>query len=603
MKFDLSIEVGDGGVKEIRQRLYAEINREVRSFVRRYKLEDVTVSPNDGLASLRDVATVLKDTDPSAELFVLVDEYDRFANELMVLPDSSLYRGGGGAGESDVPGKDAGPLRGFLTSIKSLSGILPTRSFVTGVTPISLADASSANIYKSISFEKSVAGVFGFTDVDIKEGLSKLTHLGDDERKAAFAFMTEFFNGHLYYPTADETSKLYNPQLSMNFFQILCTNEGPRLLRAWAGGNVSVEDLVVRVDDPNTKVSENALELLVRSPLTFADIALLTSGGSIETKLSLIKMPFKLYEMTQLPSKDTEVLSDEQRARILAFMFAHGIVTIDHSRDVENGDEQNEDEDIIYLKVPNEVVRHKLLVSIESRLKSKVNADDFRATFQTPTEASLTTYFDKILDPMGTLLDNKFSESGVQAIFEATLRQARKRAKTGHISCEGRRQNADLSGRDGYSDILIVLSDVAVLLELKRVRPNAVCNSANTDIIKNTKFTSAVKWPRAKVAAFDDLIATFDPKDLKGLTVYFDNWGDYNDFLPGEKGIVGNRKARVEDYFDKADEQLKRYQPSAATYAQKLKAKKLYLFSAVNIGKRVLVRQSNNSPFELSSSS
>mmetsp|Transcript_27430 Transcript_27430/g.84191 ORF Transcript_27430/g.84191 Transcript_27430/m.84191 type:complete len:598 (-) Transcript_27430:308-2101(-) len=597
MKFDLSIEVGDGGVKEIRQRLYAEINREVRSFVRRYKLEDVTVSPNDGLASLRDVATVLKDTDPSAELFVLVDEYDRFANELMVLPDSSLYRGGGGAGESDVPGKDAGPLRGFLTSIKSLSGILPTRSFVTGVTPISLADASSANIYKSISFEKSVAGVFGFTDVDIKEGLSKLTHLGDDERKAAFAFMTEFFNGHLYYPTNEKTSKLYNPQLSMNFFQMLCTDEGRQLLRDWHERRESIEGLVEGVDDPNTKVSDSALELLAQAPLTLQDVVLLAAGGSIETSLKLIRKPFKLKEMTQLPTEEDQALSYDQRGRVFAFLFAHGIVTFDESRvDKDNLD-------IIYLKVPNEVVRHKLLVSIESRLKSKVNDDDFLATFETPTEASLTTYFDKILDPMGTLLDNKFSEAGVQAIFEATLRQAQKQAKTGHISCEGRRQNADLSGRDGYSDILIVLSDVAVLLELKRVRPNAVCNSANTDIIKNTKFTSAVKWPRAKVAAFDDLIATFDPKDLKGLTVYFDNWGDYNDFLPGEKGIVGNRKARVEDYFDKADEQLKRYQPSAATYAQKLKAKKLYLFSAVNIGKRVLVRQSNNSPFELSSSS
>ena len=84
MKFDLSIEAGNGSVEEIRLLLYNEINREVRSFVRRYKLEDVTVDPNNGLASLRDVATVLRYTDPSAKLFVLVDEYDRFSNELMI---------------------------------------------------------------------------------------------------------------------------------------------------------------------------------------------------------------------------------------------------------------------------------------------------------------------------------------------------------------------------------------------------------------------------------------------------------------------------------------------------------------------------------------
>jgi len=231
MKFDLTIEVGDGGVEGIRQRLFNEINIRVKDFALRYNLNGVDFYPDDGLASLKSAAMALKRADPDAELFVLVDEYDRFANELMVLPDSSLYDGVVAAGESDVPGKDAGPLRGFLTTIKSLSGILTTRSFVTGLTPISLADASSANIFDTITFEESAAGVFGFTDVDVKEGLSKLEHLGDDERRMAFDFVTEFFKGHLYYPTDDETPELDNPQLSMNFFQMLCTNEGPQLLR------------------------------------------------------------------------------------------------------------------------------------------------------------------------------------------------------------------------------------------------------------------------------------------------------------------------------------------------------------------------------------
>jgi len=360
---------------------------------------------------------------------------------------------------------------------------------------------------------------------------------------------------------------------------------------------VSVEDLVARVDDPNTKVSENALELLARSPLTFAVIALLTSGGSIETKRSLIRMPFKLHEMTRLPSEDGEALSYSQRARMLAFMFAHGIVTIDHSRVAKYGDE-------VYLKVPNEVVRHKLLVSIESRLQSKVDADDFLATFRTPTEASLTPFFEGILDPMGTLLDNKSPEPGVQAIFEATLREARKTVKTGYVSCEGRRQNASLSGRDGYSDILVVLYDVAVLVEVNRVRPNAACSSDNENIVDTTKYTSTRKWWPDDVRDFDNLVATLEPDVLKGLTVYFGDGDNRNNFiLPGKMGFINNRKVQVGDYFDEADEQLKRHQPSAGTFAKKLGAEKLYSLSAVNIGKRVLVRQNENLPIELSPSS
>lgn len=127
---------------------------------------------------------------------------------------------------------------------------------------------------------------------------------------------------------------------------------------------------------------------------------------------------------------------------------------------------------------------------------------------------------------MGTLLDNNFPEPGVQAIFEATLREARKNARTGYINCEGKRQIAGPRGGTGYNDLLVVLGDVTVLVEFKRVRPNAVCNSENINIIDSKKFTSALNWPQANVTAFDDLMATLEPDVLQGLTVYFENEED-----------------------------------------------------------------------------
>ena len=339
----------------IRQRLYDKVNEEVRSFARRYGLDDVNVDERNGIKSLESAAKVLRDSYPDAELFILVDEFDRFSNELMVLRDSSLYDGV--VGTSD---KASGPLGAFLTATKSLSNILPTRSFVTGLTPISLADASSANIYKTVSFEKSVAGTFGFTEADVKDGLSRLTHLEDHQRQTAFDFMTTYFNGYLYYPTEDETSKVDNPQLTLNFLQMLCTAEGPQILRDWQEGNATVAKLVMRVDDPNTRVSKIALELLAKSSLTFADITLLVAKGSIKTSFSLVQQPFTLAQLMR-PVTDTYA-ETQQRDRMLAFMFAHGIVTFDQSR------VDKYDTDVVYLKVPNEVVRHQLLRSIQSRL-------------------------------------------------------------------------------------------------------------------------------------------------------------------------------------------------------------------------------------------
>ena len=190
----------------------------------------------------------------------------------------------------------------------------------------------------------------------------------------------------------------------------------------------------------------------------------------------------------------------------------------------------------------------------------------------------------------------------MQAIFEATLSEAQKNALTGYINCEGERQNAGPSGGTGYSDLLVVPNEVAVLIELKRVRPNAVCNSANADIIDATKFTSEVNWKREAVIAFDEFMSTLKPDVLQNLTVSFDVQVPWNNFIaPGNKGFIQNRKVKVRDYFDTADKQLDRYKESAATYAETKGAKKLYLFSVVNIAKRILTRQ--REVLDLSSSS
>ena len=56
------------------------INIVVTYFALRYDLSSVTIDKDDGLESLKSAASVLKRADPHAELFVLVDEYDRFSN-------------------------------------------------------------------------------------------------------------------------------------------------------------------------------------------------------------------------------------------------------------------------------------------------------------------------------------------------------------------------------------------------------------------------------------------------------------------------------------------------------------------------------------------
>lgn len=88
---------------------------------------------------------------------------------------------------------------------------------------------------------------------------------------------------------------------------------------------MSVEDLVSRVDDPNTRVSESVLELLAESPLIFSDIALLAWGGTIETKVSLLNKPFKRSEIRRLSAPQTHVANTRANPH---WRHRHGGVTV-----------------------------------------------------------------------------------------------------------------------------------------------------------------------------------------------------------------------------------------------------------------------------------
>lgn len=458
------------------------VDSAVRSFVRRYGLEDVRYH-EDARATLEDLATVLRDSDPSAELFVFVDDAD----------------------------ESVGPL------VKAVGAIVPVRSFVTGRTPISLDDST----LDSVSFSRQAAGAFGFTRDDVKAGIAKLTHLSDEERDLAVRFAHDFFDGYLFYPTNDKTATLYNPQLCLKFFAALC--ESPEILRDWRDGTGSTEDFARRADDPNSRVSQSALDTLCQSPLGLADVASLAAGDVVETKLS------------SLDAVDSR----------LAFMFAHGIVTFDAR--LAKGD-------TAFLRVPNEIVRMRLRDHLRARLEIK---DSFFVG--EPTAKKVEQYLQPVFDSIH--LDNAFGENGLRAVLEAAFRTA----------------NVQVMKR-GNADILVVVDNLAVLFEVKRVRPCVLCNEHN-DFVFGPAFSSDLEWdPPALYADFDNVLDTLDRHALEGLIVQIGT----DDLL------------EVRDYFDIADRQLARHKPAVCAQLRQRGhvTTDLHMFSVVQVGRRILARRS-----------
>jgi hypothetical protein len=149
-------------------------------------------------------------------LLVLIDEYDRFANKLMManLP----------AYDSVVTGVSGDPLsspiRAFYETIKEgFPGLKDYRSITFGIAPIALADASGANnINKRITFDATLADACGFTHQNLSKGLQAIGVNGE-ERKVALEVMQRYYNGYRFHknvPCSVE-KMLYNTTLTLSF--------------------------------------------------------------------------------------------------------------------------------------------------------------------------------------------------------------------------------------------------------------------------------------------------------------------------------------------------------------------------------------------------
>jgi hypothetical protein len=132
---------------------------------------------------------------PDSRLLVLVDEYDRFANKLM-LENPEAYR-------RAVQGKskqlNSSPIRGLFESIKSFDSFpIGCRSFTVGITHIALADASGPNYITNLSNKPHFSGLCGYTDADVERGLALIKPLTEIDQGHAKKLLKAAFDGYRF---------------------------------------------------------------------------------------------------------------------------------------------------------------------------------------------------------------------------------------------------------------------------------------------------------------------------------------------------------------------------------------------------------------------
>jgi hypothetical protein len=219
LRWNFSEVAATGTAEQIGQALHRHLNACADGFNRRYAAwlpGPITPIPGDGVATFRYLTAAVAAT--GHKLYLLIDEYDNFANELMPRGHRALdedhYR-------ALVHGE--GLLKTVFKAVKSAAeeGGLD-RAFITGVSPVVLADLSSGyNVVEPIGHLPAFADLCGFTHAEMRATLESLAdgHGWDAARREeAFDTLQRFYNGYRFHPGQPP---VYNPTLALYFFKHL----------------------------------------------------------------------------------------------------------------------------------------------------------------------------------------------------------------------------------------------------------------------------------------------------------------------------------------------------------------------------------------------
>ena len=160
-------------------------------------------------------------SDRGIPLYVLIDEYDNFANTILAHQGADAYHAlthGGGFYRNFFATLKAGTENGSVA-----------RLFVTGVSPIVMDDVTSGfNIGANLSLRPEFNELLGFTEAEVQDMLQTYRGLGvfDQDPAAALDTMREWYDGYRFAKTAPNV--VYNTDMVLYYLSYSLPNKpGP----------------------------------------------------------------------------------------------------------------------------------------------------------------------------------------------------------------------------------------------------------------------------------------------------------------------------------------------------------------------------------------
>lgn len=255
LNLNFSTVAGQGDQQALTKSFVRSVQSSVRTMIMRYKdripeltyLQESLDDYDEGSDLLNAVLGYVGGT--RYQIYLLIDEYDTFANDLLAKGHDDLY--------ASITDK-AGFVRNFYRSLKmgtELGAI--ARTFVTGASPILLDDLYTGfNIVTNISLHERFNALAGFTRPDVERAVDELLRDRPDlrnipelslgsaakqasgdppaggpdapgRRAALLSMLEEYYNGYRF--SLDAGEKIYNSDLVLYFLrEIVVHGKFPR---------------------------------------------------------------------------------------------------------------------------------------------------------------------------------------------------------------------------------------------------------------------------------------------------------------------------------------------------------------------------------------
>ncbi len=205
---------------ELIKKFSSNILGSIRDFRTRYKdFEfDIESRKNDSPSSIIDEFFSIygEYSNNTKDLYILIDEYDNFANEILS-KDRKLFKA--------ITNAD-GFLKAFYKAIKKHTKKVVAKTFITGVSSVSLDSLTSGfNIAKNVTCDPRLNEFAGFTKDELVGLIEKLvdTKALNTTAENIAEIMRQAYNGYAFCPKAKHT--LFNSSMCLNYIKYINTNQ------------------------------------------------------------------------------------------------------------------------------------------------------------------------------------------------------------------------------------------------------------------------------------------------------------------------------------------------------------------------------------------